>query len=58
MLVFVAEISSYLYSTETEEKKAQQLEVLKNETVPFYMEKLNALANENNNHFVGGKVNF
>lgn len=40
-----------------EELKAKKMEELKNETIPFYLEKLDAMAAENNGYLALGQVN-
>lgn len=37
--------------------KEKKMEDVKNETIPFYMEKFDAMAKENNGHLALGQVN-
>ena len=51
----VAEISLYTHEQD-EASKEKKWEVLKNETIPFYMPKFEEVVKKNDGHFVGGKV--
>lgn len=52
---FIIEIATVNYEAD-KDVQAKKREILEAETLPFYLEKLDALAKENNGHFALGKV--
>lgn len=48
---------AFAHYEKDEAVKAKQLAAVKKETIPFYTEKLEDLAKENNGHLALGKVN-
>ncbi|GFG30356.1 hypothetical protein Cfor_10067 [Coptotermes formosanus] len=53
--ISVAEVASYHYDQD-EASKEKKWGPLKNETVPYYMSKLEEVVEKNNGYFVGGKL--
>lgn len=54
-MYFNLEIAVVSYETDTD-VQAKKREPLDNETIPFFLEKLDTVAKENNGHFALGKV--
>lgn len=56
-MFFSAEIAALYYET-NEMLKQKKLEELQTETVPFYLDRLDAAAKENNGYLALGRVRF
>lgn len=54
-LIFILEIGTYYYEFD-EAIKAKQTEILFKETIPYYLDRLEAIAKANNGHLAVGKV--
>lgn len=54
---YFIEIAVVFYETD-EDVKAKKLDSIKKDVIPFYLEKLEAIAKENNGYLALGKVKF
>lgn len=56
-IIIITEIGSAAYETD-EQVKEKKWEQVNKESIPFYLEKLDNVAKENNGHFALGRVSY